>query len=324
MTKHAFIHIELPGAGSKSIQAALTAAELKGRDREWLCPAAGRTKWKTVVHHNLVFDLLGHPRFDPELGGLSEVLDEIDSDSTGKIVLSSSYLFSAARRPALKEKLRSELVSRGFHVNWVVYLKSYDEWLGDNYTEYLRDRAETVPFDEWLPDNRSSAMERIDESLGHLFDGSDSVHLRSIQCIEGSAADDFFKLVGARDWKVDLAETNGVSVLEMELFRRVSEFSDMHLAEAGRNRLMGRANQLAGKLPPAPPFRSLTTEQSLALRDETRPSYQALLDRAGITSGYDGFFPAASGIQPAVFSENDFDDETLAAFHKILFTCLLV
>ena len=134
---HVSIHIGTHKTGTTSLQACLRSQASELAASGILVPSAG-TLCESSGHHNLAFQLAGDSRYDPTLGGLQELVDELHlADSSGslrKAVISSEDFCCLVEKPDALRRLESTLQREGHTLTWVVFLRRVDDYSESLYT----------------------------------------------------------------------------------------------------------------------------------------------------------------------------------------------
>jgi hypothetical protein len=135
-----YLHIGLHKTGTSTLQNVLGrhAQALAALGVLW--PKSGRAGG---AHHNIAYELLGRPRFDPSLGGLDDLLRET-SDAERAVVSSEDMEFlELGGVRALKARLGDR------DVKVVVYLRRQDELIASTYAQQVKMGALLGPFEEY-------------------------------------------------------------------------------------------------------------------------------------------------------------------------------
>jgi hypothetical protein len=99
-------------------------------------------------HHNIAWEVNSSPRFSPDIGGIENLLEEINSSDAKKVIISSEDF----------EKLGPERIKilhdffRGFHVRIIAYLRRQDRYLQSLWTEQVKTVIGVQEFRPWLSD----------------------------------------------------------------------------------------------------------------------------------------------------------------------------
>ncbi|MEA5390971.1 hypothetical protein VB738_06815 [Cyanobium gracile UHCC 0139] len=132
-----FIHIGTHKTGTTSLQACLRTWSPELAASGLLVPSAG-TLSATSGHHNLAFQLAGDSRYDPALGGLSELVAELRLASNlphpRRAVISSEDFCCLVEKPDGLHRLESTLRREGHTVTWVMFLRRADDYSESLYT----------------------------------------------------------------------------------------------------------------------------------------------------------------------------------------------
>jgi hypothetical protein len=134
---HVFIHIGTHKTGTTSLQSWLRRNSRELAASGLLVPSAG-TLCDSSGHHNLAFQLGGDSRYDPSLGGLDELVEELRlaSRSPGprRAVLSSEDFFCLVEKPDGLRRLEQALRADGHRLTWLVFLRRVDDYSESLYT----------------------------------------------------------------------------------------------------------------------------------------------------------------------------------------------
>lgn len=317
--KRAFIYIGAPGPGTERIHAMLQKHEGFLKKQGALCPQAGRVHPSAAVHHQLGYDLRGDTRFNPQAGGVDALARELDLNPVEKVILCSNTLITLGFRPAAIQALREVFSRRGYDITWLVYLRSYTEWLASSYVEQRWMGLTHQTFEQWRTAHHNPVMAAPNKLLREFFDTGDQVVLRSYSQMEHRFAEDFLTQlqIPCPDDLVDVLPGRGI--LDFEMRRLVDAYATLHLDQAGLNRLKARVDQEAARIPRSPRLKSISSKDRAALEKETRASQEALLQMAGITASHDEFFGSVHDDGPQAIEELPATD--LAELYKTFFLC---
>lgn len=288
--KTAYLHIGANGTGELGIQAALFEHADLLEASGFLVPVAGRANKKSTHHRNLAFDLLKNRNFNPQLGGLKELDEELAHTNATHVVLSSPFLTSAIQRLNLLEKLRSCLLSNGYRIHWVFYLRTYEEWLENLYADRLISQGSPLSCPDWVRENQKQKLADPAALYGPLFTLGDTVSLRSYSLAQGDTGRDFLQLLGlpAPD---AMTTASGHSILAVRLYQMLARFAELHLDPQQAEDMRARAQNAAKFLPESPTFRGLDATTAATIRSATLASHASLLQLAHIDTPVDEFFP---------------------------------
>jgi hypothetical protein len=317
--KRAFIYIGAPGPGTERIQAMLQKQEGFLKTQGVLCPQAGRIHPSAAVHHQLVYELRGDLHFNPQAGGLDALDRELDINPVEKVILCSNMLITLGFRPASIHALRDVLSRRGYDTTWLVYLRSYTEWLTSSYIEQRWMGLTQQTFEEWRPAHHNPVMAAPDKLLRAFMETGDPFILRSYSQVEHRFAEDFLTQleIPCPDDLIDVLPGRGI--LDFEMRRLVDAYAALHLDQDGLDRLKARVEQEAARIPRSPRLKSISSKDRAALEKETRASQEALLQMAGITASHDEFFGSLDDDGPQSIEELPAAD--LAELYKTFFLC---
>ncbi len=134
---HIFIHIGDHKTGTTSIQAFLRSHAEELRSAGIYVPVSG-TNSLTSGHHNLAFQLNGDPRWNPDYGGMDELLDELRRCRLSQVVISSEDFCLLVDHPMGLKKLESALLQQGYALSWLMFLRRVDDFSESCYCEMRR------------------------------------------------------------------------------------------------------------------------------------------------------------------------------------------
>lgn len=209
MKKKILVHIGLHKTGTSAVQLALNNNRRLLKDFGFLYPVAGcHYYWG---QHNLAWEILAHPMYDPSKSGWKEFFREVESFE-GSVVLSAEAFstFSLVHIEELKKRLKD------FDVEILLYLRGQVEWLQSFWCELAKGRQNAIEvpdLDSWVlsvarsPDvfPSSPAGKRLGdfsvmlENWTSVF-SHDSVTVRSFEkSIKGDLVEDFLSDLGVSD-----------------------------------------------------------------------------------------------------------------------------
>ena len=131
--KKIYLHIGFHKTASSTIQHCMAMNRDELSRQGYLYPFSGIV-WK-VAHHNIVFQLRDDQRYSPEVGGISDLVQEI-SESEASSVIVSSEDFSFCDGAEIKEIYR--ILDKLGSVKIVVYIRRQDKWLQSRYAQITK------------------------------------------------------------------------------------------------------------------------------------------------------------------------------------------
>ncbi len=129
----AYVHVGTHKTGTTSIQAMLGANDTLLADRGILIPRTGRPACGTGAHHNIAFELAQSPQFDPALGTLVALLEEISAAGAPTVVLSSEEFESLSFNRGGLQRLFTGLLGIGYDVRVMLYLRPQADYIESLY-----------------------------------------------------------------------------------------------------------------------------------------------------------------------------------------------
>lgn len=137
-----YLHAGLHKTGTTSIQAFLAANTVALESAGVLFPRTGRLvrRWGSEYtgHHNVAWQLLGWPQYDPGDGTFDELLDEIRKTSPPSVVVSAEDLQFMQSRPNALAEMVARVRAGGYEIKPIVYLRAQNEYAQALYVEYAR------------------------------------------------------------------------------------------------------------------------------------------------------------------------------------------
>jgi hypothetical protein len=115
------------GASSDALAAAGIYVPKAGRPPETMHAYGG--------HHNIAWQFIGDPRFNPSAGTFHDVVREIQATRQPIALLSSEDFEYLHSRPAALFHMRQELKRAGFTLKVIVYLRQQDDYARSLYRE---------------------------------------------------------------------------------------------------------------------------------------------------------------------------------------------
>lgn len=131
----AYVHVGTHKTGTTSIQALLAMNDRALHDAGVLIPQTGRIESGLAGHHNIAWELAGHPQFDPRFGTFENLLCEIASaDNTNVCLTSEEFEFLHLDEAALR-RLRDGLIGVGCVPKIILYLRPQADYLESLYAQ---------------------------------------------------------------------------------------------------------------------------------------------------------------------------------------------
>lgn len=131
-----FIHIGTHKTGTSSIQRTLNVHSAGLAKRGFLYPRAGNVPG-LFGHHNIAWEIAGHPFFQKRAGTVDELIAEI-RDSTFDIVLSSEDFILALPREAAFRSFIERLKQCSLRITILVYFRNPPDYFRSAYFEILK------------------------------------------------------------------------------------------------------------------------------------------------------------------------------------------
>ena len=120
-------------------------------------------------HHNIAFELSGDERYQPALGGLAQLLDEVAAAGPPRACISSEGLTFLNDRPDKLAALRDGFAAIGYRTVVVVYLRAQSEYLESLYPTLLK-LGYPVSFEAFVERALSEGVVRYRGNRSYRFD----------------------------------------------------------------------------------------------------------------------------------------------------------
>lgn len=146
-----FVHVGIHKTGTTAIQRFFAA------NHQWLAgegvyyPRAGRWPPDNHGHHNVAYELTGHPRFERGAGTLADVMSEIARVRPARACLSSEVFGYLHQDEHALAVLRDAIAAIGYHPRIIVYLRAQDGYAESLYAEAVKHEM-TLPFASYFDD----------------------------------------------------------------------------------------------------------------------------------------------------------------------------
>ena len=141
--KQIVIHIGFPKTATSSIQLGLWNNREELARMGYLYPESG------VIaggHHNLSYEMRSNPRFQPEVGGLEQLILEIAASELDRVIISSED-FAGIIEPKIRQFREA---FSGASITIVAYLRRQDEFLQSFWAQLVKTGYYTDSFESWL------------------------------------------------------------------------------------------------------------------------------------------------------------------------------
>ena len=262
------VHIGLPKTGSTSIQRMLYELQpLLMRAGIWI-PSAGRSTHR-CCHNNVALSLLGHDDYRPELGGWTELRNEIKSSTARKILVSSELFFSVRRECGIIERLTDLIKSENLVIEVVAYARPQYQLLESRYSQRIRGIGMgTETFDEFTSEVLSGDRMDFNATLGprrEAFGSRLAVYPMEPSRLPQGLLEHFLGVLGialpGADVTAHLRRENqslGAKTLEIQ---RLVNIGTSGLGIGERRLRRDRLKFLPALLSPDPPFVGLGVDQ---------------------------------------------------------------
>lgn len=139
------IHIGLHKTGTTALQTFFSANEKKFNEHGVFFPLASRENCEhQVIHSNLSWELMRHDLFDPQLGTLDDLINEIRSNSEVK-----KWIISGEGISRLKDPVAFLAHFRSFPITVVAYFRDPIEASPSLYSEQLKAGC-NLTYNDWI------------------------------------------------------------------------------------------------------------------------------------------------------------------------------
>lgn len=160
MTRICYLHIGTPKTGTTSLQNLLAHHPEALREKEILYPLSGRDPMNS--HNNIGWEQLGHRRFDPRLGTLDALSEEIARSSSGTVVVSSEILSYCYGRPDILSRIKTRLNQAGYGVRVLVVFREWVGYAESHYAESVKNDGLRCDFDTFIAEVLDTGAFRVD------------------------------------------------------------------------------------------------------------------------------------------------------------------
>ena len=137
MGKSLFLHVGTHKTGTTSLQIILTSKETELAERGVYIPRAGRSSMFSG-HHNVAWQLNDDARFDPSLGDVRALQEEIAGAGQSTVILSSEDFEYLYCRPDRMNVLKSLADSLGYDAYVMVFFREWASYANSLYAELIR------------------------------------------------------------------------------------------------------------------------------------------------------------------------------------------
>jgi hypothetical protein len=146
-----FVHVGIHKTGTTAIQRFFAANRQQLACEGVYYPRAGRWTPDNRGHHNVAFELTGHPRFERSAGTLADVMREIARVRPARACLSSEVFGYLHKDEHALAVLRDAIAAIGYHPRIIVYLRAQDGYAESLYAEAAKHDM-TLPFASYFDD----------------------------------------------------------------------------------------------------------------------------------------------------------------------------
>lgn len=144
----AYVHVGTHKTGTTSIQALLAMNDDPFQAAGVFVPRSGRLSPECAGHHNVAWELAGHPQFDARRGTFGDLLDEVTAVAAPAVCLTSEDFEFLAVNPAALRTLRDGLLDAGYDPYIVLYLRPQADYLESAYAQVIREC--NIAFEDYL------------------------------------------------------------------------------------------------------------------------------------------------------------------------------
>jgi len=241
--KTVYLHIGMHKTATTAIQVCLRENQKALASLGYAMPRSGASG---TTHNNIAFSIRNLPRYDPEKGGIDELVDELSTSSYDRFIISAEALdhLNGEQIGLLRQKLSN------FDFKIVVFLRRQVEWLQSEWSEMVKLRFYQNDFATWI-EQRTAEDRRLHyfeflEKWSNIFD-RENVRVRVYErglYRERNVFLDFLEacdLGGDHDWKLTREMNVSPGIKTLEVIRSyVRHFSKV----LPKNKLLGRCKQI--------------------------------------------------------------------------------
>lgn len=322
MNKVCYIHIGFHKTGSTAIQRALGQLRQELFSSGITVPETGgmgRGRETVGNHHNVAFQINASPQYNPKKGALPDLIEELRSNPNDTAVISSEAFSFSVQGPKGLSRLREPIVSLGYRVIWIVYVRSFPEWIDSAYSELCKSLVIDSIFSEWIRSTDAYGTAPASHplvSLKGLMDTGDEILLRSYSCPD--VVDDFLCLIGAGDLEVKSPKraNSRVSIYKVEFLRLATVFRKKYLPAGERAKYLRLSEEIARRLPTGPVFSGLSEELAESLRSSNWSEYETLLAKLRPDCEISTFLPSKASYESCTFQNQNLSIEDYDVFYR--------
>lgn len=280
------VHVGLHKTGTTTIQRTLELNREALHEAGILYPRASSIR--AGGHLNLVWELTSPWKFEPSLGGLDALVDEVREAQPEHVIVSAESLSGFRRRDDVLEVPRRLAEALGCEPHIVATVRPQFLLLDSLYAQNASTGYADQPYEEWLLTQIAEENVDLEALLGRWFDAYRNV---SLIPVEPSSADPlvetFLRTCGVTK-VVDLAPApranTRTSIRSVEFGRVASRLLQRTALERGkRHEIIRELRTLIGThFPEDPAFAGMTRETAQFLhRVYAQPNEAFFAERAG-------------------------------------------
>lgn len=164
--KTCFIHIGTHKTGTSSVQAFLRINDLLLGERGVFVPRFGRplnhfANDQKCGHHNVPWEMLEGAQFEPENGGLLDVVHRVYQSGLPVAVISSEDFSLLYQQPGALAKINETFLDAGYQPKPILYLRSRGNYVDSLYAELLKHGIRRS-YDDFLEEILEAGAARFD------------------------------------------------------------------------------------------------------------------------------------------------------------------
>ena len=195
-----YLHVGKSKTGTTTIQLGLHRNIPELLTMGYLYPKSGI---KAVGHHNIAFELTGDESYDPELGNLNDLLDEIrvykKKNPKGHVIISSEIFLTLVKVDMQKLAYLKESLETIDKVKLILVLRRQDKHMQSYWSMLVRKMKTTETINEYFDRNINKKIHDHDwllKRLLTLFAKEDIIVSAFEQLKNGEVFKNFLKLCG--------------------------------------------------------------------------------------------------------------------------------
>jgi hypothetical protein len=128
-----YVHIGTHKTGTTSVQSFLRLYTERLRECGICVPKSGT--YPDAGHHNIAWEIRNDPRYEPSVGGVEALVNELSNSTVPQAVISSEDFEYMSQYPTALKQFDECIESHGYNTRYIVYFRDPHDYVRSLYCE---------------------------------------------------------------------------------------------------------------------------------------------------------------------------------------------